>query len=99
MIMKRLFRIILALVIIGVVVKFAGADIFKPSTIRAFGDLTVDFHVPVNAPIFVVNNMAPGDPPETRNVDVSNGGSGAHLIAVKGVRTGGVGADPKLETV
>lgn len=96
--MKRLIRIIIALTIIAGVLKFVGPEIFKPSTVRAFGDLTVNFHVPTNAPIFVVNNMKPGDM-ETRNVDVSNGGSTPHLISVKGVRTGGTGADPKLETI
>ncbi len=97
--MKRLFRIILALVIIGVMVKFVAPDLFKPSTVRAFGDLVVNFHVPLNNPIFTVTNMAPGDPPQNRNVDVHNNASVSRLVSVKGVRTGGVGADPKLETV
>ena len=97
--MKRVSRILLIAILIGAVVKFVVPDLLKPSTVRAFGDLIVDFHVAANAPIFTVMNMAPGDPAEVRNVDVNNGGSVAHIIAVKGVRTGGVGVDPKLETI
>lgn len=96
---KRLFRILLALLILGTIIKFVAPDLFKPSTIRAFGDLTVNFHIPPLDPIFTVANMAPGDPPENRNVDVHNGGSVPRLVSVKGIRTGGIGSDPKLETV
>ncbi|OGH04594.1 MAG: hypothetical protein A2W22_05000 [Candidatus Levybacteria bacterium RBG_16_35_11] len=97
---KRVFRIIVLVLIITTVVYFnGGLNMFKnTSTVRAFGDLTVDFHVPPGDPIFTVNNMAPGDPPETRNVDVTNGGTLPRYVAVKAVRTGGLGSDPKLET-
>ncbi len=97
--MKRLIRILLILIILGAIVKFVAPDLFRPSTIRAFGDLTVNFHVGPGLPIFTVTNMAPGDPPQNRNVDVHNGGTVSRLVSVKGIRTGGIGADPKLETV
>jgi hypothetical protein len=72
--------------------------LFRVDTVRAFGDLVVDFHVPVTDPIFVVQNMLPGDS-ESRNIDVTNGGSVPRQVKIKGVRTGGVGGDPKLETI
>ncbi len=93
---RKVFTLFLALVVI-----FASASIYestRPSTVRAFGELTVDFGVPPGNPIFVVNNMAPGDM-QNRNVGVTNSGTVDRFVAVKGLRTGGVGADPKLETV
>ncbi len=88
------------LIIIGVLFKVSGGDVlFKPSTVRAAGDLTIDFHVPPGNPIFTITNMKPGDPAVSRNVDVTNGGTVSRLVAVRGVRTSGLGADPKLETV
>ncbi len=98
--MKRLIRVLLLIFVVGTLIYSGGGlkEFFRPSTVRAFGDLTVDFHVPVGDPIFVVNNMAPGDM-EDRDVDVANGGAVARFVVVKGIRTGGVGADPKIETV
>lgn len=69
-----------------------------PSQAYAAGDLNINYHVPLNDPIFVVANFLPGDT-ENRNVDVTNNGSITRAIWVKGVRTGGVGSSPKLETV
>lgn len=101
MINKKLLRKITTLILATALV-FVGANFFgstKISTVRAFGDLVVNFHVSAGDPIFVVNNMAPGDPPEIRDVDVTNNSTTARFVAVKGVRTGGVGNDPKLETI
>lgn len=95
---KRLFKVIGLLIIVSVLGYFSRNDLFRVSTVRAFGALTVNFHVPVGNPIFTVTNMAPGGT-ENRNIDVTNGGATGSLVAIKGVRTGGVGADPKLETV
>lgn len=67
------------------------------STVEAFGELTVDFHVPLNDPIFSLTNMAPGDPAVIRNVDVTNGGSVPRMVSVRGVRTGGNGTNPRLD--
>ena len=98
---KRLFRKIITL-LLSFTVFIAGFSIYqsqRPSTVRAFGDLTVDFHTVLPGdPIFEVANMAPGDA-EDRDVDVTNTGTVDRFVAVKGLRTGGVGTDPKLETV
>lgn len=78
---------------------FYGNDLFfQKNSVRAFGELTVDFHVPPGDPIFTVNNMAPGNS-VSRDVDVTNGSPIARMVSVKGIRKGGVGDTPKLETV
>lgn len=70
------------------------------NTVRAFGDLAVTYlGVPLGDPIFEVTNILPGDT-ENRNIDVSNNGTVARMVAIKGVRTGPDGeTDPKLESV
>lgn len=95
---KRVIRIIISLLVITAAFRIFMPDLFKPSTVKAVGDLVINFHVPLGDPIFVVENMLPGDE-ENRNIDISNNGEVPRLIRVKGVRTGGIGNDPKLETV
>ena len=69
---KRLFRIITISSSVLFIAYFAVSNsLFNPNTVKAFGDLTVDFHVPIGNPIFTVNNMAPGDF-QNKNVDVTN---------------------------
>lgn len=89
---------VILLFIAGVIHAAGGLDIFgQGSTVRAFGDLKVNFGVGSNEPIFTVDNMAPGDI-ESREVDVTNGGQSPQSIAVKGVRSGGVGNNPRIES-
>ena len=95
---KRIIRIIVSLLIIVVAARFIFPDLFKPSTVRAVGDLVINFHVPQGDPIFVVENMLPGDE-EDRDIDIKNNGEVTRMIRVKGVRTGGVETDPLLETI
>ena len=96
---KRILRITILLLIITAVFYFNGGleKLLKSPTVQAVGDLIVDFHVPPGNPIFVINNMAPGDH-EARDVDVTNNETVPRFVAVKGFRTGGVGSDPKIET-
>lgn len=97
--MKRsLIRLVSLLLISTLILGYGFHILTAPSTVRAFGELTVDFGVPLGQPIFEVSNMAPGDD-ETREVDVHNNELTPRIVAVKGVRTGGVGADPKIETI
>jgi hypothetical protein len=96
--MKRLLKIGILLVIAGILFNLSNIkSVFFPSTVRAFGDFMVDFHVPKGTPIFNVINMIPGDS-HSHNIDVTNGGSKPQAVFTKGVRTGGIGKDPKLET-
>lgn len=95
-------RILRVLIFSGIIAIGLVYGLFKlpdaNSTVRAFGDLTVNFHVAPLTPIFVVTNMKPGDV-ESRNIDVHNGGLVTRMVSVKGIRTDGIGDDPKLETV
>lgn len=85
---NKLIRIILLLLLIGAVVYLKGglkiAD--KVTRVEAFGDLVINFGVPAGDPVFVVENMLPGDT-EDRNIIVTNNGTIPHLIAVAGVKT------------
>ncbi len=55
-------------------------------TVRAFGDLSVQFGIPAETPLFNLTNMAPGDM-VTKSVVVTNNGAKNHIVAVKGVKT------------
>lgn len=69
------------------------------STVRAFGDLAVQFGIPAEEPLFNLDNMAPGDT-VSKEIQVTNNGTTAHFVAVKGVRTGPPGqTEPHIETV
>lgn len=56
------------------------------STVRAVGDLNVDWGVPDGQPIFVVTNFLPGDS-ETRTVEIINGASTIRPVGVRGEPT------------
>lgn len=60
------------------------------SNVQAVGDLNVIWGVPDGDPIFVVNNMAPGDM-ELRSVDVQNNAPSFRPVGVRGVKTAEVG--------
>ncbi len=59
---------------------------FLPKTAYADGDLTIDWGVSIGDPIFVVNNMAPGEC-ETRTVNVTNSAAFNRQVGVRGVPT------------
>lgn len=95
---KRIIRLISFLIILTFL-SGLGFHLFTlPSTVRAFGELTVDFHVPAGQPVFNTDNMAPGDI-VAKPIDIHNTDTVTHLTSVKGVRKGGVGDDPKIEAV
>lgn len=82
--MKKIIKItIISLVICILIVAGGGIkSLFMPSSVRAFGSLNVDFHVPANTPIFNLNNFAPGDT-QSRPVDINNTGISSVFIAIK----------------
>ena len=96
---KRIIHILIISAFIGAVYYLAGGlnGLLHPTTVRAFGSLNVDFHVPAGTPLFSATNMAPGAV-QTKSVDVTNTAPMGHVIALRGVRTGGLGV-PALETV
>src|SRR4030042_3147465 len=88
-IFRRIFVFTLAVaVIVAMVVIYQNAH---PSTVRAVGDLNVDWGVPDGEPIFVVQKALPGDI-ETRSVLVTNGGTVIRPVGVRGVKTSETGS-------
>src|SRR3989344_9538295 len=59
----------------------------QPKTVYAVGNLNGEWGVDDGEPIFVVENMLPGDPPEQRSVDVHNLGPVARDVGIIGVKT------------
>lgn len=55
-------------------------------TAFAIGDLTIDWGVPAGNPIFVINNLAPGQN-ETRNVQVTNNSPVIRPVGVRGIKS------------
>ena len=94
----KTLKIIAASLVLGLVVNLA-MPAFVNNSSQAVGGIDVVWDGVIDGdPIFVVINMLPGDS-ETKTVTVNNGASIARLISVRGTRTGGIGLDPKLETV
>jgi len=89
-IFRRIFVFTLAVaVIIAVVGIYQNAH---PSTVRAVGDLTINWGVPTTGdPIFVVNNILPGES-ESRTVLVKNDATVARSVGVRGVKTSETGS-------
>lgn len=90
---------IVGLMLAGVVL--LGNDFLKGdllSTVRAFGDLSVQFGIPAEEPLFNFDNLAPGDA-IVKDVQVTNNGALPHFISTKGVRTGPPEEGPLIETV
>src|SRR3989344_3827477 len=85
--MRKKIFIIIGLILIGIVgFQNNWFDIFQKKTAYAVGDLNVLWGVPDGDPIFVVENMLPGDM-EQRSVDVINGGTVARAVNIRGVKT------------
>ncbi|OGG01818.1 hypothetical protein A2Z33_00995 [Candidatus Gottesmanbacteria bacterium RBG_16_52_11] len=79
------------IIIIASVVILAGfAGYFRArqpyrGIVQAVGDLNIIWGVPDGSPIFVVQNMLPGDT-ESRTVTVENTGLSAHALKVRGIQ-------------
>lgn len=88
---KKIYKILIIILTLATVYSFAAPKFINPDTAFALGDLTIDWGVPVPGdPIFVVENMLPGDV-EQRSVIVKNNGTSTKPIHIIGERTGGSG--------
>src|SRR3972149_4269590 len=83
---NRKFQVIRIGVLTLALISVAVANALFPSTVRAVGDLDIDWGVPSGDPIFVVNDMKPGDC-ETRPDNVLNTGAVTREVGVRGVKT------------
>ena len=63
---------------------------FGHSTVRAVGDLSVDWGVPEGEAIFEINNFAPGDS-MSKDVYVVNNASTVRPVGVRGIKTAETG--------
>lgn len=93
---KILFLI--SVILVGVFLVTSFSNLLNPQTVRAFGSLLVNFHVPINTPVFNYPNLKPGDN-ISKIVDVTNNGSKKVKIAIRGVKTDGSAGNPKLENI
>src|SRR3990172_10721717 len=85
--MKKKIFVVLLLALIGLVgFQNNWFDIFEKKTAYAVGDLNVLWGVPDGDPIFVVQNMLPGDT-EQRTVTVNNGATSARDVGIIGIKT------------
>jgi len=84
---NKLFRSLVLIIVTAVLVYQTNIlqNLFS-KTVYAIGDLNVIWGVPDGDPIFVVENMLPGDT-EDRSVDVANGGTVPRDVAIRGVKT------------
>lgn len=82
----KLTKIIILNLILVLVVNLVAPALLDSSTVRAIGDLSVDWGVPVGTPIFTIANMAPGQT-EIRNVKVVNNSSTIRPVGVRGSKT------------
>lgn len=87
--MKKRILIILFLILITVFAyrEVEWGSVFN-NTVLAVGDLTIDWGVPSGNPIFVINNMAPGEE-ESRPVVITNSAAVLRPVAVRGIKSSG----------
>src|SRR3989338_1122452 len=84
---KRLIKIITLLLFIAVLIGLNKGIKFSQSTVRAVGDLSVDWGpgIAEGDPIFVVNNFAPGEV-ESRDVIITNNASTTRPVGIRGIK-------------
>lgn len=92
---RKIIRIIILLLIVAGLVSLSGGFNsfrlrFKNSTARAVGDLEIDWGVPSGSPIFVINNLLPGDT-EIRQVKITNNAAVLRPVSIRGVKTSETG--------
>ena len=87
---KRIIRLLIIFTIMALLVQANGglSKILGTTTAKAVGDLTVDWGAGLSEgdPIFVVNDMAPGDS-ESHTVTVHNDAAITRPVAVRGILT------------
>ncbi len=85
---KRIVTIIIFILAIGF--SFAlwlrSEPMVLGSTVRAVGDLSVDWGVTEGNPIFSITNMAPGQT-ENRTVVITNSSTNGKPVSIKGIKT------------
>ncbi len=88
----KLIRIIILIVILLLAIAKTGLwkNFVHPATAQTIGDLSVDWGVPADQPLFKILNMLPGDV-ITRQVKVMNNATVGRVISIKGIKTSETG--------
>ena len=82
----RIFRILILSIVISILLGFNWSLFFGKSTVKAVGDLAVDWGVAEGLPIFTVDNFAPGRE-EVREVKIVNNAESIRPVGVRGIET------------
>lgn len=82
----RIIRLTTLIAILSMLVYVSWPSLTAANTVRAVGDITVDWGVPEGNPLFSITNMAPGEK-IVRQVIVTNGASTAKPLGVRGLKT------------
>jgi Ca2+-binding RTX toxin-like protein len=83
---NKILKISIILLLLITTYNFAAPNFLDSTTAYAVGDLNIDWGVPSGDPIFVVENMLPGDM-ESREVEVTNNASTSRPIGIRSIKT------------
>lgn len=84
---KRILRLFASVVVLGFLIGISGITYLKnlKATALTSGDFEIDFGVPEGAPIFTVDNMAPGQV-ESRTGTIKNNAKEDRSLTLKGIK-------------
>src|SRR3989344_6438483 len=81
------FKKLVLIIIFLLLIQFLKSSLFRASkTVRAVGDLSVDWGVEEGKPVFEINNFAPGDA-DSRYVRIKNNASNIRPVGFRGILT------------
>ena len=83
---KSIIRIFVLSFLVSLLLGFNWSLFFGKSTVRAVGDLAVDWGVVEGNPIFTVDNFTPGSE-EVREVKIVNNAESIRPVGVRGIET------------
>jgi len=79
------FKKLVLIIIFLLLIQFLKSSLFRASkTVRAVGDLSVDWGVEEGKPVFEINNFAPGDA-DSRYVRIKNNASNIRPVGFRGI--------------
>ncbi|OGG32346.1 hypothetical protein A3I80_02145 [Candidatus Gottesmanbacteria bacterium RIFCSPLOWO2_02_FULL_40_10] len=81
---RRFIRLSVLSLVITLFYALNGQQFFHRSTVRAVGDLSVDWGVEEGKPVFEINNFAPGDA-DSRYVRIKNNASNIRPVGFRGI--------------
>ncbi len=97
------FKLFLFFVCLGVLIELSTTNshvfsAFQTSTVEAYGDLLVDFYVPVDTPMFTLTQIKPGET-YSHLLAIKNLSNKTETVFIKGIQTGGTNLQPAIESM